>query len=370
MKFLKKITAIILIVACLVPMLASCKSNKLGNPVMTLGDTVITENMLEFWLTRYKAYFVQYYMDGKDSKEFWNRKATGSDKTWNDTFTEFIVDNAKTYTAALYLFNDLGLKLTDARKANVDKEISDLMYGQADNNENKFNEILSEYGVNVDILREIYLIEEKVAMVEEYYYGDYGVEKLSTEAKDEYYKNNYFRFKHIFRYTGSRPVIEDGKFVYGDDGYVKYEEMTKEMDDKEKSTMTALFKDLETGDLDFNEILSIYNQDIANDEYPNGYYVTASSTYVKEVLDKVMSMDVDTYAYVESEYGVHIIKRMALEKGAYADEKNKDFFTDFEDNLIQEHFNKKLEPYKQQIIIDEKLLAKYCLRDVNANYKY
>ncbi len=370
MKTSKKTIAMILIVACLVPMLVSCKSNPLGKPLMTLGDTVVTENMLEFWLTRYKAYFVQYYMDGKDSKEFWNQKATGSEKTWNETFTEFIIDNAKTYTAALYLFNDLGLKLPDATVENVDKEIAELLYGQADDNKNKFNEILSTYGVNMDILREIYLIEEKVAMVKNYYYGEYGIEKLSTEAKDEYYKENYYRFKHIFRYTGSRPVIQDGKFVYGDDGYVKYEEMTKDMDDEVKRTMTNLYNDIKSGDLDFEEILDIYNQDIANDEYKDGYYISQTSTYVREVMDKVMEMGVDTYAYVESEYGVHIIKRLALEKGAYEKEASKDFFGDFEDNVIQEHFNKKLEPYKREIIIDEELLKKYCLRDVNPNYTY
>lgn len=371
MKTIKKITALLLIAACLVPMLASCGTSKLGTPVMTLGNVSISENMLEFWLTRYKAYFVQYYMDGNDNKEFWDQLATGSDKTWNETFTEFIYDNAKTYTAALYLFEDLGLKLPSATVEAVDEEIADLLYGQADDNKNQFNEILATYGVNMEILREIYLIEEKVAMLQEYYYGENGVEKLSSEAKDNYYKDNYYRFKHIFQYTGSRPVIDDdGKFVYDDDGYVKYEEMTKEMDEDVRSETKALYEDLKQGKLDFNEILDIYNEDIANEEYENGYYVTATTIYVQEVLDAVFEMKVDDVVYVESEYGVHIVKRLALESKAYEKEANMDFFTDFEDNLIQTSFNKKLEDYKKLIEIDEELLKKYCLRDVNANYTY
>lgn len=374
MKIFKKATVLLLLLAICMPMLFSCAKG-LGTPVMTLGKTEVTENMLEFWLTRYKAYFVQYYMDGNDSAEFWNEKATGTDKTWNETFTEFIVDNAKTYTAALYLFDDLGLVLPESRIEAVDKEIADLLYGQADNNENQFNQILSTYGVNMDILREIYIIEEKVAFLQDYLYGDDGVEKLSSNAKDEYYKDNYVRFQHIFRYTGSRPVTEKNEdggydFVYGNDGYVKYEEMTKEQDEKERNTMKALFEDLKAGSLDFDEILDIYNQDIANEEYPNGYYITQTSTYVQEVIDAVFDMEVDEIRYVESDYGVHIIKRLSLIKGDYAKEENVDFFTDFEDNLITKTFNEKLEPYKKQIEVNEELVKKYCLRDVAANYTY
>lgn len=369
MKNFKKAIALLLLLAICIPMLFSCASG-LGKPVMTLGKTEVTENMLQFWLTRYKAYFVQYYMDGKDDPKFWNELATGTDKTWNETFTEFIVDNAKTYTAALYLFDDLGLKLPDSRIEAVDKEIADLLYGQADNNENQFNQILSTYGVNKDILREIYIIEEKVAFLQDYLYGENGVEKLSTTAKDNYYKENYVRFQHIFRYTGSRPVIENGDFVYGNDGYVKYEEMTKEEDEKERNTMKALYEDIKAGTQDFSEILEIYNQDIANDEYPNGYYITQTSTYVKEVIDAVFDMEVDEIRYVESEYGIHIIKRLSLIKGDYAKEENVDFFTDFEDNLITKTFNTKLEPYKKQIEVNEELVKKYCLRDVEANYTY
>ncbi len=370
MKIMKKIIAFTLIIACLMPMLISCKKEKLGTPIMTLGDTSVSENMLEFWLSRYKAYFVQYYMNGKDSVEFWNTKVPGTEKTYNETFTEFVIDNARTYTAALYHFDDLGLTLTKAREEAVDKEIAELLYGQADNNKNQFNEILATYGVNADILREIYIIEEKVEMLQSYYYGENGVESPSEEAKNTYYKENYYRFKHIFQYTGSRPVIKDGEFVYGSDGYVKYEEMTKEMDDKVKNETKALYEDIKNGQLDFDEILKIYNEDIANEEYPNGYYVTSTTIYAQEVLDKVFTMDVDSYAYVESEYGVHIIKRLALETGAYSKAENQDFFGDFEDNLIQKLFQEKLADEKLLVEVDEELLKKYCLRDVNPNYTY
>jgi hypothetical protein len=239
----------------------------------------------------------------------------------------------------------------------------------ANGSKTAFNAILAEYGANYEILREAYIIEAKIAYLREELFGKNG-SKIGANIIDDYYKENYVRFQHIFRYTGSRPVIENGDFVYGNDGYVKYEEMTKEEDEKERNTMKALYEDIKAGTQDFSEILEIYNQDIANDEYPNGYYITQTSTYVKEVIDAVFDMEVDEIRYVESEYGIHIIKRLSLIKGDYAKEENVDFFTDFEDNLITKTFNTKLEPYKKQIEVNEELLKKYCLRDVEANYTY
>jgi len=375
MKSTKKILAITLIAAMLCPMLASC-GNKFGTPIMTLGDVSISENMLEFWLSRYKAYFVQYYMDGKDNAAFWDEPVSGSDKTWNETFTEFIVDNAKTYLAALYLFDELGLSLSKDVEKEIDEQIAELLEGQADGNKKQFNEILSQYGVNMDILRELYIIETKIEFLQEYLYGDNGVEKISTSVKNKYYEDNYARMKHIFLYTGKRPVIkDDGEYEYDDNGYVKYRNMTAEEDAKAKERAETYFKALTPEDPkdaeDFDDLLLYYGEDIAaRDEYPNGFYFTQSSTYFKEVISALFEMEDNEVRMVTSESGIHIIKRLPLEAKGYSIAANTDFFTDFESNLISKTFNARLEEYKKLIEIDTERLASYCLRDANANYTY
>jgi len=371
MKSIKKILSLLLIVAMLCPMLASC-GNKFGTPIMTLGDVSISENMLEFWLSRYKAYFVQYYMDGKDKASFWEETVTGSDKTWNETFTEFIVDNAKTYLAALYLFDELGLSIGKNVEEEIDNEIKELLDGQADGNKKQFNEILSQYGVNMEILRELYLIEKKIEFLQEYLYGDNGIEKISSSVKTKYYEDNYVRIKHIFLYTGKRPVVKDnGEYEYNDQGYVKYRNMTAEEDKAVKERAETYYKALTDSAEDFDDLLLYYGEDVAaRDEYPNGFYFTESSTYFKSVLDAAFDMNVGEYRMVTSESGIHIIKKLELEKNGYSIAANTDFFTDFESNLISKTFNARLEEYKKLIEVDAERLASYCLRDANANYTY
>ena len=61
MKIIKKITACALALLMLLLSLVGCSSY--GKPVMELGGTEITENMIQFWLSRYKAQFEYYYGD-------------------------------------------------------------------------------------------------------------------------------------------------------------------------------------------------------------------------------------------------------------------------------------------------------------------
>lgn len=370
MKRFKKFIALILLAATLCFLLPSCKTD-LGEPVMTLGDTVITENMLEFWLSRYKAYIVNYHLNGKDNKSFWDQKVSGSDKTWNETFTEFIIDNAKNYCAALYLFDELGLSVSDNVKKQIDDEIENLLINQADGNKNTFNEILSQYGVNMDILRELYLLEEKVEFVQTYLYGPNGVEPISTETKEQYYKDNYVRFKHVFLYLNNRPAFDaDGNYKYNSDGTVAYREMSTEENDKVREKANNLLADIKAGNFTFEEVLEYHGEDIANDEYINGYYLSESSTYIEEVVKALDEMEVGEIRLVESKYGIHIIRRYELDAGAYSKAANKDFFSDFESSLIAKIFNARLEKYKNQIVIDEERLSAYCIKDANANYNY
>lgn len=370
MKKFKKLIAVLLLAATLCLLLPSCKTD-LGKPVMTLGDTVITENMLEFWLSRYKAYIVTYYLDGKNSSAFWDQKVSGSDKTWNETFTEFIIDNAKTYCAALYLFDELGLSVSDKVVKQIDEEIETLLINQADGNKNTFNEILSQYGVNMDILRELYVLEEKVEFVQEYLYGKNGIEPISTETKEKYYQDNYVRFKHVFLYLNNRPAFDaDGNYKYNEDGTVAYREMTEEENNKVREKANGLLADIKAGTLTFEEVLQKHGEDITNEEYINGYYLSDDSVYVEEVVKALDDMEVGEVRLVESEYGVHIVRRYELDKGAYDKAANKDFFSDFESSLISKIFNARLENYKKQIVIDEERLSAYCIKDANANYNY
>ena len=89
---------------------------------------------------------------------------------------------------------------------------------------------------------------------------------------------------------------------------------------------------------DFELLMASQNEDRAASAYPNGYYFTRSANYVEEVIEGAFELQDGEYKMVESEYGIHIIRRLPLEEKGYALSVNKDFFTDFEENLETELF--------------------------------
>ena len=133
----KRIIAILLASLLLILPLAGCSS--FGEPVMELGGTEITANMIEFWLSRYKAQFIYYYGDAvcaqyglKDIEKFWSIKSdTDSDKSFDDVMSEFIYENAKTYLCSLYLFEQFGLSLPKETEKEIDDYMQELMDGYA-----------------------------------------------------------------------------------------------------------------------------------------------------------------------------------------------------------------------------------------------
>ena len=213
--------------------LVSCSS--LGTPVMTLGKTEITGSMIEFWMSRYKAQFeysygqslkTAYGLSSVDS--IWKVKVKDdSAETYDDMFSSYIFDNAKTYLCALYLFDQFGLKLPDSTVKKTDETINEYVTNLADGSKSEFNAILAAYGINMKILRELYLADEKVSYLREYLFGSNGTEPITTQQIEDYYQKNYVRMKQICVFINQRPKQnEDGTYVTDSSGKTQYTTMT------------------------------------------------------------------------------------------------------------------------------------------------
>ena len=83
---------------------------------MEIENTDMTVNMYMLLLSRMKGKLSSSYAFGsqalKDS--FWDIVMDASTgQTYDDYYTDMVLENAKTYLAALYLFDDLDLKRED-----------------------------------------------------------------------------------------------------------------------------------------------------------------------------------------------------------------------------------------------------------------
>jgi hypothetical protein len=107
-----------------------------------------------------------------------------------------LVEEAKTYLAALYLFEKNDLKLPNETLDAIDAELAELMDYRADGSKSQFNALLAEYGVNYKLLREAMIISEKISYLKQYLFGADG-SKIAENLVDDYYRENYRRFKVI-----------------------------------------------------------------------------------------------------------------------------------------------------------------------------
>ncbi len=199
--------------------LAGCSSAK-GKTLLTLqkdGKTAtLSVNLYELMLSRLKGALIGNgatnggYSPTDDA--FWNVLDTYGDSDEKQTcaayYSGLILENCKTYVAAAWLFEEEGLTLSDAAIANADSKLKDLLdsYGS----KTKLNAVLSDYGVNYAMLREAYLLEEKVAALQEHLYGK-DASLVGSSIKDAYLAEHYVRFRQI--------VLPLYRYVYVTDEY-------------------------------------------------------------------------------------------------------------------------------------------------------
>lgn len=352
-----------LILACAALFAFSSCGKKAQEVAFELGNQKITVNMYRLWLSRVKGV----YSGAGD--DIWD-EVNDDGRTYNEVFTGFVTDNAKTFVSAMHLFDELGLELPKSEMNEIDKTMKTLLDERGDGSKSTLNSYLAAYGVNYDILREVYIIEAKLDYLEEYLYGANGKEKIADEEKDEYYKENYVRVKQIFLYTANKPITDDeGNLTYDEQGNVATRDFTDaEIAAQEKKAQGVLDM-LEKGE-QFDSLMTKYSEDKANEQYPGGYYFTKGSQYVSEVVDLAFQLEVGGFAMVKSEYGIHIILREELDEGGYKSSANADFFTDFEPNLVAIKLGERLAEFKDDIIVHEDVISKYNIKNSVVNTAY
>ena len=365
-RFNRILCAVLALVLCVLSM-AGCGSK--GDVVMELGKQSITANMYAFWLARYKAFFVYYYMNNQESAEMWEMVVDEtSGKTVNDTFTEYVKDNARTYVASLYLYDQYGLKLSETARLQIEDDMAELV--SALGSKTALNAELANYAVNYDILKEIYTIEAKVNQLQDYMFAEDGPNALTDAQRDTYYRENYARIEHIFISTGAKyQMDETGAYLTDENGQPITVELTEEELTAQVAKKDEVVAKLTAGE-DFAALLPAYTEDTATTMYPNGYYFTRTSSYVTEVIDATFAMEENAWQCVESSIGYHIIRRLPLEDKGYIQSANADFFSDFESNLTVQAFTAAMEPYMADVIVHDEVADLYSLKSVNANYQY
>ena len=414
MKKFIRITAFLL---CFLLVASLCACGTKEKTLLTLEDHTLSLNTYQFLLSRMKGTLSSYGYDVDDTK-FWNTIISTDGTTYNDYFCSSVLDQASKYVIAEYLFAQKGLELTEEREKIVD----DLMAAQVKKagSKNALNSELKGYGINYEMLREIYLTETRIDMLKDKLYGEKG-ELIDKETKDKYLSDNYVAFGQLF-VAGYYYVIDTDKFgdqvyytdekhtaiaydkenghtkkdeyglqekdvlggivYYNDEGKIAYDKKNgvlgyatrngeKVIENYDDAKLSELYADAvkyaedANGSIDdFKELAEIYGSgefdgDITYLFSSPGYYAAQYNgyEYLDEITKALANMKVGECKVVSSEYGYHVICKYEIEDAVYDSKEQADVFSDFYDGLVSYLFDLECAKHESKVKIDKGVLG-------------
>ncbi len=343
-----------------------------SSPVaVSIGDVKITSNMYCYWMSRYKAMFLYSYTgQTTDNQAFWTGEIAEG-VTVGSLLENIALSNIMTNAVCLKLFDDYGLQLTNDMLNSVDQTIDTMI--QSAGSKASLNSALSAFGVNTTILKEIYIAEMKINMLNAYLFGDNGPKAITDAEMKAYYEENYYRVKHLLVRTDVNYVKdENGEYVADEStGTVK----TVELTDAEKEAKIALAKDLQarlaSGE-EFDTLLKEYTEDTNMIAYEDGYYIHSGSTFLpQDIITAVPEMKVGEFRMIESDIGYHIIRRYDLKTDAYKTEPYATaMFSDLKTTLQSVKMQELIAPFADQVITDQTVIDDYPLVYCTPNFYY
>ena len=349
-----------LLVACA---LASCSSES----VMTYGSHSINENEFSYYLATYKGKYAQTYADFKNTPEYFSSVVTDDGQTVEDVLYSAVVHNVEMTLVCEQMFDDYGLSLSRSVEDTINSYIGDYVDEYADGSRNKFNAALGAYGVNINMLKKIYLRDEKVSALYDALYGTNGIIGITDEDRQNYLDENYVRVRHI--YVNNKYMYatdEDGVQEYTDDGLRKKRELTAEELAEKQALIDAIDESLAEG-ADFDEVYDAFSED---KYYKNGYYISENMDFIEDVTDSAMSLEVGEYKKIETDYGTHYIMRLEMDEKPWENEDNSDFFDGYDTTVGQALFADMAEEKISEVVLNEDVLGEYTMADSAINYRF
>ena len=335
--------------------------------VMTYGSHSINENEFSYYLATYKGKYAQTYADFKNTPEYFSSVVTDDVQTVEDVLYSAVVHNVEMTLVCEQMFDDYGLSLSRSVEDTINSYIGDFVDEYADGSRNKFNAALGAYGVNINMLKKIYLRDEKVSALYDALYGTNGIIGITDEDRQNYLDENYVRVRHI--YVNNKYMYatdEDGVQEYTDDGLRKKRELTAEELAAKQALIDAIDESLAEG-ADFDEVYDAFSED---KYYKNGYYISENMDFIEDVTDSAMSLEVGEYKKIETDYGTHYIMRLEMDEKPWENEDNSDFFDGYDTTVGQALFADMAEEKISEVVLNEEVLGEYTMADSAINYRF
>ncbi len=303
-KTVKRVVALVVMVALAlgIPMWRSNSQKLEYVPLQNGAPVVMTINGDEVPADEYATYF--YY----NMMYYQNMYAQyyGLMGIWDDEQTAEMMgaslpldaQNQAVYShVILQEFEKAGLSLSETQKKELyqlRKDAIDQMGGY-----DTYVQKIAQAGFTDQTYTNFMYLTYVYSALNEYYFGENGINKPSDEELQTYFRENYLSAKHILLLTTDPSTGE-----------------VKRTDAEAQQEAQALLDRINAGE-DFDALMKEYSEDGGLEGNPNGYIFTEGDM-VTEFYEGTKALEPgEVSGLVKSSYGYHIIKRQPLDEGEF-----------------------------------------------------
>ena len=263
--------------------------NEGAETVLTVnGDAVAADEYSGYMLYNMQYYASMYAQMGLS--DLWSNEDMA--KSLGASMPEAAEQQAIYARVVMQKFNELGLKLS----YNEQKEMASVRRNSiANTSKDAYLNQIAQFGFSDQTYQNFMYISQCYQALNDYYFGENGVNTPSDEDIQKYYEDNYITAKHILITTVDPASGE-----------------TKRTDEEAKKEAQSILDRINAGE-DFDTLMNQYSEDTGLSNNPNGYTFTEGQM-VTEFYDGAKALAEDEVSeLVKSSYGYHIIKRIKLD---------------------------------------------------------
>lgn len=263
--------------------------NEGAETVLTVnGDAVAADEYSGYMLYNMQYYASMYAQMGLT--DLWANEDMA--KSLGASMPEAAEQQAIYARVVMQKFNELGLKLS----YNEQKEMASVRRNSiANTSQDAYLNQIAQFGFSDQTYQNFMYISRCYQALNDYYFGENGVNTPSDEDIQKYYEDNYITAKHILITTVDPASGE-----------------TKRTDEEAKKEAQSILDRINAGE-DFDTLMNQYSEDTGLSNNPNGYTFTEGQM-VTEFYDGAKALAEDEVSeLVKSSYGYHIIKRVKLD---------------------------------------------------------
>ena len=267
--------------------------NEGAETVLTVnGDAVAADEYSGYMLYNMQYYDSMYAQMGLT--DLWSNKDMA--KSLGASMPEAAEQQAIYARVVMQKFNELGLKLS----YNEQKEMASVRRNSiANTTKDAYLNQIAQFGFSDQTYQNFMYISQCYQALNDYYFGENGVNTPSDEDIQKYYEDNYITAKHILITTVDPASGE-----------------TKRTDEEAKKEAQSILDRINAGE-DFDTLMNQYSEDTGLSNNPNGYTFTEGQM-LTEFYDGAKALAEDEVSeLVKSSYGYHIIKRVKLDDSQF-----------------------------------------------------